>query len=74
MAVLYNKKDLCNFLGISTRTGYSFLNNLQAQYPKEKCFSLYVNKQQRFTEADKERIIQLCYIIKEEKEVKTNTG
>ena len=74
MAVLYNKKDLCKFLGISTRTGYSFLSNLQAQYPKEKCFQLYVNKRQRFTEADKERIIQLCYIIKEEKEVKTNTG
>ena len=74
MTILYTKRDIFKSLGISERTGYSFLNNLQAQYPKEKCFSLYVNKQQRITEADKERIIQLCYIIKEEKEVKTNTG
>ena len=74
MTILYTKRDIFKSLGISERTGYSFLNNLQAQYQKEKCFSLYVNKQQRFTEADKERIIQLCYIIKEEKEVKTNTG
>ena len=74
MAVLYNKKDLCNFLGISTRTGYSFLNNLQAQYPKEKCFQLYVNKRQRFTEADKERILQLCYITKDGKEQRINSG
>ena len=74
MAVLYNKKDLCNFLGISTRTGYSFLSNLQAQYPKEKCFQLYVNKRQRFTEADKERILQLCYTTKDGKEQRINSG
>ena len=74
MAVLYNKKDLCNFLGISTRTGYSFLNNLQAQYPKEKCFQLYVNKRQRFTEADRERILQLCYATKDGKEQRINSG
>ena len=74
MAVLYNKRDIFKALGLSQRTGYSFLNNLQERYPKEKCFSLYINKRQRFSEADKERIIQLCYGIKEEKEVKTNTG
>ena len=74
MTILYTKRDIFKSLGISERTGYSFLNNLQAQYPKEKCFSLYVNKQQRFTEADKERILQLCYITKDEKEQRTGTG
>jgi len=74
MSRLYTKRELIKALDISERTGYSFLNNLQAQYPKEKCFSLYINKRQRFTEADKERILELCYNIKEEKIVKINTG
>jgi len=74
MAVLYSKHQLFEALGLSKRTGYSFFNNLQERCPKEKCFSLYINKRQKFTEADKERIIQLCYGIKEEKAVKINTG
>ena len=31
MTILYTKRDIFKSLGISERTGYSFLNNLQAQ-------------------------------------------